>query len=187
MIRIEKNNLLIRSAVEQDAPLLNAWWNDGRVMEHAGFPNGLGESMEETLENIRRKNRDLERHICIIEIDNVPVGELSFQIIEGVAYPGWKICETGYQNQGYGPKLIIMLFNYLFNNEQLRNIEKIKRIEWDTMLENKRAQHVYETKIGARKIDMLENSWQDQLGRWRTAIVYEITREEFNHRFSEQN
>ena len=64
---------------------------------------------------------------------------------------------------------------------------KIERIEWDTMLENECAQHVYETKIGARKLATLENNWQDQLGKWRTAVVYEITREEFNKLFSEQN
>ena len=55
------------------------------------------------------------------------------------------------------------------------------------MLENECAQHVYETKIGARKLATLENNWQDQLGKWRTAVVYEITREEFNKLFSEQN
>ena len=115
----------------------------------------------------------------------MPIGELSFHIKDRVAYPGWKICETDYQNKGYGTKLIIMLFNYLFNSEQIHNIEKIERIEWDTMVENERAQHVYETKIGARKIATLDNNWQDQLGRWRTAVVYEITCEKFNNRFSE--
>ena len=48
------------------------------------------------------------------------------------------------------------------------------------MLENKRAQYVYENKIGARKIQIKENSWQDQLGNWRSSVDYEIRKGEFS-------
>ena len=41
-MRIQKDNILIRTATVDDAVQLNKWWNDGRVMEHAGFPYGLG-------------------------------------------------------------------------------------------------------------------------------------------------
>ena len=44
-MRIQKDNIVIRSATVDDAIQLNKWWNDGRIMEHAGFPNGLGESL----------------------------------------------------------------------------------------------------------------------------------------------
>lgn len=47
------------------------------------------------------------------------------------------------------------------------------------MLENKRAQYVYENKIGARKISVRKNAWKDQTGKLRTAIDYEISRKEF--------
>lgn len=46
-MRIQKDNIVIRSATIHDAIQLNKWWNDGRVMEHAGFPNGLGQSLED--------------------------------------------------------------------------------------------------------------------------------------------
>lgn len=36
------NDLLIREATIEDAEQLCIWWNDGKVMEHAGFPKGLG-------------------------------------------------------------------------------------------------------------------------------------------------
>ena len=35
-------DLCIRNAEEKDCEQLAAWWNDGSVMAHAGFPNGLG-------------------------------------------------------------------------------------------------------------------------------------------------
>lgn len=41
MIR-EYNGIMIRDATIEDAARLCGWWNDGEVMAHAGFPNGLG-------------------------------------------------------------------------------------------------------------------------------------------------
>ncbi|HHV45952.1 MAG TPA: hypothetical protein GXX53_03445 [Tissierellia bacterium] len=67
-MRIQKDNIVIRSATVDDAIQLNKWWNDGRIMEHAGFPNGLGESLEYTIENIKSREGKLSQ-LCIIEID----------------------------------------------------------------------------------------------------------------------
>ncbi len=181
-MRIEKNNIVIRSAAVDDAAQLNSWWNDGQVMEHAGFPKGLGESFEDTINSINRFEGKLSQ-LCIIEIDGKPVGELNYKINDdNAAYPGWKICDFNYQNKGYGPKIITMLFEFIFTDEAINTRFPIKKIVWDTILENKRAQHVYETKIGAKKIGIQENAWKDQLGNWRTAVDYEITREEFFNR-----
>ena len=73
-----------------------------------------------------------------------------------------------------------MLFEFLFTNETINSKNPINRIVWDTMVENKRAQHVYETKIGAKKIGIHENIWKDQLGNLRSSVEYEITREDFS-------
>ncbi|MDD2282222.1 MAG: GNAT family protein [Eubacteriales bacterium] len=177
-MRIETGNIVIRSATVADAKQLNSWWNDGRVMEHAGFPNGLGESMEDTIKNIKSWEGKLSQ-LCIIEIDGKAVGELNYIIREHAADPGWKICDASYQNQGYGTKIIRALFEFIFTDEAINAKTQIEKIVWDTMLENKRAQHIYETKIGARKIGVTENSWKDQVGNWRSAVDYEITREDF--------
>lgn len=178
-MRIEKENIVIRSATVDDGNQLNHWWNDGKVMEHAGFPNGLGESLEDTIKNIKNREGKLSQ-LCIIEIDNKPVGELSYSIKDdNAAYPGWKICDFNYQNQGYGPKIIKMLLEFLFVDEAINSRFPIDKIIWDTMLENKRAQYVYETKIGAKKIGVKENVWTDQLGNLRSSVDYKITRKEF--------
>jgi|SRR5690554_4249346 len=178
-MKIEKDNIVIRSANVDDAIQLNKWWNDGEVMEHAGFPKGLGQSLEETIGAIRNWEGKLSQ-LCIIEIDGKVVGELSYKIKgDGAAYSGWKICDFDYQNQGYGPQIIKLLFEFLFTDENINSIFPIDRIKWNTMLENKRAQYVYEHKIQARKIGIKENSWQDQLGRLRSSVDYEITRDGF--------
>lgn len=129
-MRIQKDNIVVRSATIDDAIQLNKWWNDGKVMEHA-------------------------------------------------AYPGWKICDFSYQNQGYGPKIIMMLFEFLFTDETINSKFPIEKIVWDTMLENKRAQYVYENKIGARKVGIRKGYWKDQNGQLRTAVDYELSKEDF--------
>ncbi|NLV88796.1 MAG: GNAT family N-acetyltransferase [Tissierellia bacterium] len=182
-MRIERDNIVIRSASIQDAIQLNKWWNDGKVMEHGGFPNGLGEALKDIIENIKSREGKLNQ-LCIIEIDGKPVGELSYSFKDRAAYPGWKICDIDYQNRGYGTKIIKILFEYLFTDETINSKFPINKIVWDTMLENKRAQHVYEAKIGASKVGIHENIWRDQLGNVRTAIVYEITKEDSFNKFA---
>lgn len=178
-MRIQEDNIVIRSAVEDDAVILNTWWNDGNVMEHAGFPNGLGETLEDTMNNIKSREGKLSQ-LCIIEIDGKPIGELNYIIEDdNTAYPGWKICDFTYQNQGYGTKIIRMLFDFIFIDEAINSKFPINKIVWDTMLENERAQHIYENIIGAKKTGIRENDWQDQLGNWRNVVDYEITRDVF--------
>ena len=78
-MKIEREELAIRGAQPQDARQLAAWWNDGAVMAHAGFPKGLGRA----------------------------VGEMVFRFPEaGAAEVGIKICEPEFQNRGFGPRLL---------------------------------------------------------------------------------
>lgn len=103
-MRIEQGEVVIRSATVDDAAQLNSWWNDGEVMAHAGFPNGLGESLDDTICNILQWEGKLSQ-LCLIEIQGKPAGELSYRVKDdGTAWPGWKICVSDYQNQGYGTK-----------------------------------------------------------------------------------
>lgn len=148
-------------------------------MKHAGFAKGLGQSMEQTKEEIKSWEGKLSQ-LCMIEIDAKPIGELSYRINDdGTAYSGWKICDFDYQNKGYGPKIIKLLFEFIFTDVNINSKFYIDKIMWDTMLENKRAQYVYENKIKARKIGITENSWKDQQGDWRCSVEYAISRDEF--------
>ena len=45
-MQMQYKNLTIRDAVAADAAQLTAWWNDSAVMAHAGFPLGLGTTVE---------------------------------------------------------------------------------------------------------------------------------------------
>lgn len=82
-------------------------------------------------------------------------------------------------DKGYGPKIIRMLFQFLFTDESINSKCAKEKIAWDTMLENTRAQYVYENKVGARRIGIRKDCWKDQTGKLRTAVDYELSKEEF--------
>ena len=52
-MNIKYNQLCIRNAEKKDCEQLAVWWNDGTVMAHAGFPNGLGTSAAEIEKQIK--------------------------------------------------------------------------------------------------------------------------------------
>lgn len=165
-MRIQYENLTIRAAEVTDARQLTAWWNDGVVMAHAGFPNGLGTTEEEVFKGIGNGCMVIEENSCLI-------GECSYRNVEnGVAEIGIKICKTSCQNRGVGRKVLSMLIGWLFQNGYFK-------IVLDTNLMNTRAQHVYES-LGFRKVRVNIDSWKDQFGRLQSSVDYELTANDFH-------
>lgn len=168
---IKNDNLVLRHATTDDVQTLCNWWSDGKVMAHAGFPNGIHTDANELTDKIKNETDSSRR--LIIEIDSLKVGEMSYRIEDRVAEIGVKICDFSYQEKGYGTKILKMLIGYLFTE---MNVQKIIL---DTNLGNTRAQHVYEN-IGFRKVAVRMNSWKNQLGVLQSAVDYELTKEDFS-------
>ena len=164
------NNLIVRPANENDAQILCHWWSDGKIMAHAGFPNGIQTNIDELIYKLS-KETDIARRL-IIEIDLNEVGEMCYHIENSIADIGIKICDSSYLEKGYGTKAIRMLIRYLFDDM------KVKKIVLDTNLNNTRAQHVYE-KIGFVKTNVRLDSWKNQLGFLQSTVDYELFREDF--------
>ena len=165
-MKIQYENLIIRQAEAADAKPLAAWWNDGAVMAHAGFPNGLGTTEEEVIEGLSNGR-------MVIEESGRLIGECNYRNVEdGVAEIGIKICEIDCQNRGIGRKVLSMLIGWLFRNGW-------SRIILDINLTNTRAQHVYEA-LGFRKVRTNIDSWKDQLGRLQSSVDYELVEPDFN-------
>ena len=164
-MKLQFENLTIRQAVVADAKQLTAWWNDGAVMAHAGFPNGLGTTEEEVI-------RGLGNGRMVIEESDRLIGECIYRnVADGVAEIGIKICETDCQNRGVGRKVLSMLIGWLFRNGY-------SKIVLDTNLTNTRAQHVYES-LGFCKVKTNIDSWKDQLGRLQSSVDYELVEKDF--------
>ena len=165
MTKIQHENLTIRQAVVADAKQLTAWWNDGAVMAHAGFPNGLGTTEEEVIGGLGNGR-------MVIEESDRLIGECIYlNVADGVAEIGIKICETDCQNRGVGRKVLSMLIGWLFRNGY-------SKIVLDTNLTNTRAQHVYES-LGFCKVKTNIDSWKDQLGRLQSSVDYELVEKDF--------
>ena len=171
LMLLQKENIKIRSVNTDDAEILMTWWNNGKVMAHAGFPNGLGLKLKEVINKIKT-DENRQNYLCIIEYDNIKIGECNFRLMKNVAKIGIKICEFSYQNQGLGKKILKILIRYLFTKK------RITKIILNTNIKNLRAQHVYES-IGFKKVRTNIDSWVNQLGEVQSSIDYEITMESF--------
>ena len=165
-MHLQYHDLTIRPALPSDAPQLVRWWNDGAVMAHAGFPLGLGTTVEKEAARLPSPGR------LMLEYTNQPIGEMNFRDVgENTAEIGIKICESVFQEQGLGRIYLSLLIKELF-------ARSFTRIVLDTNLNNTRAQHVYE-KLGFRKVAVRENSWHDQLGNPQSAVDYALKPEDF--------
>lgn len=170
-MKIENNNLCIRNADIFDCEQLAKWWNDGSVMAHAGFPNGLGTTVEQIQEQIAHDS-DVFRRRLIITYKGSAIGEMSFYNFgNNIAEIGIKICNTDYQEQGLGRIVLSMLIRELFSMGYAKII-------LDTNLKNVRAQHVYEL-LGFQKVCVNENSWTNQVGELQSSVDYELVSENF--------
>lgn len=162
---LQHGNILLRDATKADAKQLAEWWNDGAVMAHAGFPNGLGTTEEEVAE-------DIGTGALIIEEAGKPIGEANYRIVDDkVAEIGIKICVFDCQNRGIGKIVLSMLIRYLFDNG-------FDKIVLDTNMKNKRAQRVYES-LGFRKVRVNIDSWTDQVGKLQSSVDYELVEKDF--------
>lgn len=160
----------IRDVTLEDAKQLWKWWNDGKVMAHAGFPNGIGTTFAIVAKQIMKQNKEEFRHIILY--DQRPIGEMVYRKLTAkTCQIGIKICDFSMQNKGIGKIVLSLFISALFEKYQY------EKIILDTDLNNKRAQHVYE-QLGFKKIST-NNTWIDQVGNIRTIIDYELKRNDF--------
>ena len=168
---IQYHDICIRNAEPSDCVQLAAWWNDGQVMAHAGFPLGLNTTAEEIAQKISTDS-DTTRRRLIIEYQGQPIGEMNYRLLEDrTAEIGIKICLEAYREKGIGRTALSLLIRALFE-------KGAEKIVLDTNLQNTRAQHVYET-LGFRKTGVRIDSWRDQLGALQSAVDYELLPEQF--------
>lgn len=171
---IQYQNITIRNATINDAKQLSIWWNDGKVMAHAGFPNGIGQSAQNIADSLLL-DTDQTRRRLIIEMDHISIGEMVYRNMgHQVAAIGIKICDFSKQNKGIGKIVLSLLITSLFHDFGYQ------KIILDTNLNNKRAQHVYE-QLGFTKLRINKNNWTDQIGNLQSSVDYELYEKDFKN------
>lgn len=171
-MELKYDKIFIRSAKPEDAEQLCNWWNDGSIMAHAGFPNGLGTTVSAVAAQIRQESDETtRRHIIFYE--DVPIGEMNYRNMGNKTCEiGIKICDINSRNKGLGKIILSLFIDGLFSENGY------EKIILDTNLNNKRAQHVYE-QLGFRKVRTNIDSWKDQLGNMQSSVDYELTKQQF--------
>ena len=166
------DEISIRNARKEDAKQLCKWWNDGTVMAHAGFPNGVGTTIEEVASKIEKESDETTRR-HIISLRGTAIGEMNYHNLgDGTCEIGIKICDEDSQNKGLGKIVLSLFIDGLFHEFGY------EKILLDTNLNNKRAQHVYE-QLGFQKVRTNIDAWKDQLGIPQSSIDYELTKDNF--------
>ena len=179
-MNLRRDNLTIRNATIADSEQLCLWWNDGKIMAHAGFPNGLGLTSDEiAIDLASDSDETMRRHM--IESDGRPIGEMNYRNKGyGVVEIGIKICDFSQQEKGLGTMILSMFIDALFA------YYRFDKIVLDTNVKNERAQHVYENKLGFKKLRINKNSWHDQLGEPQSSIDYELLRTDWQKRHTHE-
>ena len=114
---LEYQKICIRNACKEDCKQLATWWNDGSMMAHAGFPNGLHTSGQEIEEKISRDSDETTRRF-IIEYEDQSIGKMSYTNLGNqVVEIGIEICTSSYQNKGLGKIILSMFIQELFQEE----------------------------------------------------------------------
>lgn len=168
---LQYRDIRIRHAAASDAQTLAAWWNDGKVMAHAGFPLGLGTTPEKIANDIAKDTDDTRRRLILL-LKDIPIGEMVYRNVgDNKAEIGIKICEADFQEKGIGRIALSLLIRHLLSSGYTR-------IELDTNLNNTRAQHVYEL-LGFQKLRVNLDSWTNQLGQRESSVDYALTQETF--------
>ena len=166
-MRLEFQNIVVRNTTLEDAKQLEIWWNDGKVMAHAGWPLGTGQTEAEIAAKIATDD-DYSHRRLMIEYDSKAIGEMNYRNIgNNTAELGIKICDFSMQNKGLGKIILSMVIESLFIDFHF------EKIVLDTNLNNKRAQHVYE-QLGFKKVAVNIDNWKDQLGNLQSSVDYEL-------------
>ena len=168
---LAEGNLVIRNATADDARLLCEWWNDGRVMAHAGYPRGLHTTVQRVKAELATEADEDHRRL-MLEIDSVPIGEMSYRRKDDAAEIGIKICDFGFQDKGHGTLALKLLIECLFHKMGYA------RIVLDTNENNARSRHVYEG-LGFRQVGVRRRPAVEGTSEPRIYIDYELARKDF--------
>jgi len=123
---IETERMLIRPVRADDLAHLLCWWNDGEVMRHVGFPNGLGITMEELKASWKKWKDDplgLMKIICLK--DGTGIGETCFhdyQPDNKQVEIGIKICRSDLWGQDLGTEALAAMTRYAFETLEVNRV-----------------------------------------------------------------
>lgn len=180
---INCKNLIIRPVELGDEEYLYKWWNDGELMEHATHVFGTLQSRDSIRNSILREIENTvmfstDKRFIICKKDGfIPIGEINYSNWDSrnqKAELGIKICNIKEQGKGCGVDALYHFVDFMF---RFLNLNKI---ELTTMIDNKRAQQLYE-KLGFKKIGIIREAYFDsRSGRFSDVVYMDLLKKDWD-------
>jgi len=119
MTEFHLGNITLRSTTGSDLPDLLALWNDGRVMQWVGFPEGLGYDYPKLTRWFRQLQTSPHRHHFVVQSDTLGFcGETYYQVDSPHRRAGLDIkLIPQAQGQGIATKALGILIRRVFDTE----------------------------------------------------------------------
>ncbi len=105
----------LRAVTPADLPFLGALWNDGAVMQHVGFPGGLGMTEEKTARWWEGCQSWTATHLLIETPAGTPLGETGWGFMDTPGLLELKLARAHW-GQGYAADALGALLGYLFGH-----------------------------------------------------------------------
>lgn len=180
IVMIYGERIMIRPLEEGDEETLYRWWNDGELMAHAGFPNGILQSKETIRIKITSGKEDVfsktRRFMICRQEDFKPIGEVNYHDWDARNQKceiGIKVCEKPEQGKGYGYDALFYFIDFVMNHLNLN------KIELTTMKDNLRAQKLYK-KLGFQPFGVSTDGYFDsRIGEFVDVIFMELLKKEW--------
>lgn len=177
-------NIIIRQYELEDEKYIYKWWNDGKVMAHAGFYSGLMKSREAIKLDILQEVQKNELYpkskrfmICKKE-SLIPIGGLCYNDWDSKNQKceiGIKICDIAEQGKGYGEDALHNFLKYLFRHLNLN------KIELTAMKDNNKAQNLYK-KLGFKEIGIIREGYFDsRYGKFVDVVYMDLLKKDFKN------
>lgn len=175
---IRGKRVTLRPFTIEDIPALVRWHDDGEVMQYWGERQPLvyASTIEEEFKPGGRYTKHSDRgELCVCDEEMRPIGLLGYKGPSGRdrhAELLVLIGERGALNKGYGPESLVVLLNWLFNNQNAHRV-------WLTVqANNPRAIRAYE-KVGFVREGVMRDHYFRE-GSWHDEVIFGILATEFN-------
>lgn len=161
--------IALRPATSEDIPLIIKWWNDPALMKWVGFPEGLHADSGKVEQSLRYYREPQRAFLLILTEWQQPIGEFCFEALDQTCFQfDIKIGEASYQRQGYATLAVQAGIDLLTAQYAPKKIcLKVNAV-------NKPALALYQ-KCGFKKVAVLKDDWENQLGEKMSSICLEKT------------
>ena len=167
---------LLRELERKDLSKINVWRNDPELISQLGAPfRYINSEVDEDWYNAYMSNRNNNVRCAIVQgVDDKLLGLISLTSVNWLNRScrlQIMIGDKDNQNKGIGTFAIKKILEHAFENMNLQ------RVELYTLMDNKRAQHLYE-KIGFVR-EGVKRKCVYKKGEYKDMILYAILREEW--------